>query len=123
MEYENSVHLPQQIENLLHQRAEGDIDGFEHILQGIKIMMKDEQMFITGLIAYSNKKEKLITQKAKECRKKIYDAWSGVSDLEGCQIVQQHLSVLEAGYNQVMIDYMNDVTETIMSYDERRTDE
>ena len=121
MNYENNIHIPQQVELLLQHRANGDIDGFNHVLEAIKIIMKDEQTFITGLVADNNKKEKQIIDTAKDCKKLILKAFETGSELEGCQTVQGILSQLENAYNTIMIEYMDDVTQTIMSYHDRGT--
>ena len=119
MDYENEIHLPQQVELLLQHRANGDIDGFNHVLEAIKIIMKDDQTFITGLIADSNKKEKQINDTAQECKQLVLKAFDEGSALAGCQTCQSILSQLENAYNGIMVEYMNDVTQTIMSYHER----
>lgn len=119
MNYENDIHIPQQVENLLQHRADGNIQGFEHVLEAIKIIMKDDQTFITGLVADSNKKEKKIIDIAKDCKKLILKAFDNNTELEGCQTCQSVLSELENAYNAAMIEYMDDVTQTIMSYHER----
>jgi len=123
MNYENNIHLPQQMELLLHHRAEGNIEAFDYILNGIKIIMKEHDTFLIGLVGDKNKREKQVINTAKQCKETILKGFVDGLDLDGCQHAQNVLSGLETAYNNIMLEYMNDVIQTCMSYQERKDGE
>lgn len=116
MNYEKEAHIPQQIELLLQHRADGNLEGFEYILDGVKIIMKSHQDFLDGLQTDLDKRTKDVTKAANDARETILKAFKEQKSLDACQTSQQVLMQLENVYNAIMLGYMNDVIQTCMSY-------
>jgi len=56
MKYDMSVHVPQQIENLLQARASKNFDIFEDLLEGLKNILRAETKLIAGWKIDSDKR-------------------------------------------------------------------
>ena len=116
MNYDKELHIPQQIELLLQHRADANIKGFGYILDGVKIIMKDHPVLLDGLKTDETTQTKNIEKAANNSREMILKAFNTSSGLVACQTTNQILTQLETIYNNIMLEYMNDVIQTCVSY-------
>ena len=118
MRYDMNMHIPQQIETLLHYRSNSDVVGFDYILTGIRTLMQSEQGFIKGLDDDQKKREKNIKDTMNEAKKTILTALNEKKTEKGLDITHQVIIGLEQVFNRIELEYMNNVLLTCKTFED-----
>jgi hypothetical protein len=120
MNYDMALHVPNQVETLLHHRSQSDIDRFEYILEGLKKIMCDHDRFISGLADDQKKREQAHKELFKTTKETILTGFKDKTDDQGVLIASQVVSQLDAAYSNIEHQFMTDAITTITSYDDGR---
>jgi|SRR6056297_1741729 len=122
MDYEEEMHAPNRIETLLQHHDAADVASFDHVLHGLKIMMKNHPNFLDGLKQDETKREQETKKLFKTAKETILTAFKDKTDEEGINIVHGIISNVEQAYNALELEYMNDVLTTCVSYKQDNDD-
>lgn len=120
MKYDMELHIPNQVETLLHYRSQSDIASFEYILDGLKKLMSDHKEFLDGLSEDQKKRDMATKDLYKKLKEAILKAFKDENDEDSVLITAQLVSQLEPAYGDIERRFMTDVITTITSYDDGR---
>lgn len=120
MKYDMELHIPNQVETLLHYRSQGDIASFEYILDGLIKLMSDHKDFLDGLSEDQKKRDVATKDLYKKIKEAVLKAFKEENDEDGVLITVQFVSQLESAFGDIERKYMTDVITTITSYDDGR---
>lgn len=120
MKYDMELHIPNQVETLLHYRSQSDIASFEYILDGLIKLMSDHKDFLDGLSEDQKKRDVATKDLYKKIKEAVLKAFKEENDEDGVLITVQFVSQLESAFGDIERKYMTDVITTITSYDDGR---
>lgn len=117
MDYDMDIHIPNQIEALLTHRSNGDVSGFNYIIEGIKTMMNEHPELLSGLENDVLQRKQKIDTLFENSKITILNAFKDKNTVDGLNSIRNIILQTEQAYNTIELEYMNDVLTTLHSYD------
>lgn len=118
MSYNKEIHLPQQVETLFQLRAGGNAGEFEYVLSGIKKIMHDKEKFLDGLKQDEAARKKKIDSLILNTKTTVLKALGEKNTLDGLSSAKYVLSLLDGEHDAILMEFMDDVMTTCMSYND-----
>lgn len=113
-----SVHVPARMEELMTFKTQNEIVGFESVFNDIKMILRDKKSLITALDSDVEKRVKNHKELAGDVKKHVLKALDGDLLQDGLVIVSSILQQFEAGYQAIEMEFMNDVSTTLITFSE-----
>ena len=115
-EYDFNVHLAQRFENLLNTKEAGDIPGFENVLNDVKKLLRENKDLLKGFKADEHKTKTQLDELFTSLRNHLGKALENKNNENMILDTDQALQVFRSDYNNLQLQYMENILDSITSY-------
>jgi len=112
------VHIPARMEELMTYKTQNDIVGFSSVLNDIKKILREKTVLIAALDSDEEKRLKNHKLLADDAKKHVLKALEGDILQDGLIVLPSILQQFEAGYQAIEMEFMNDVSTTLITFSE-----
>lgn len=114
--YDMMVHVPQQIENLLQARAQVNSELFNHVLSGLYVTLKENDVFVDGVDQDQQKLQDGFEKTFTGLRNRIKTAGDVENDMDMVNHVKQAVALFDNEYSVLQQQFMDDVLQTCVTF-------